>query len=1009
MAGLSNNLYPPIFKKAYIPAFVKNGDNSGCRIYFSLSNYNSLDEMLIDYVQVSIQYQNTNYSAVNTVVTETDKDGYPAGIINTSIKEDPYRITDDKYYIQLNITQFQNKEIKAGQYYKVQIRFTSASIQDKPIGKPDQSWYTKNLAYFSQWSQVVLIKGISQPRLELKSFTEGAKDQTFTLQDIYLVGSVHFDIEDNEYLKKYRILLYNDSNQLIQDSKEKYSNIYTNPNEVYYKIKYNLKDNNKYKLVIQLQSNNLYEWEVQYNFNMELIQYTTLDSNIFKITAQADNRGGRIKVDVTSTQYPSQIGMNLIIRRSSSKENFDYWEDMYTFLASPGKNVNEIWYDKTVESGVWYKYSLQQRNLQGFRSNFIEYQTPIMCVFEDIFLITNDKQLKVKFNPQVNNYSHVVAQSLTQTIGSKYPFVRRNGNVNYRTFSLSGTISHFMDARQNTMKASPTDLYGNIKINESDTVKSKRDEYNWYHDINAYNDSVYEKDFRQKVIEFLYNNDVKLYKSTTQGNMLVKLMNISFTPNNTLSRHIYDFTCTVQEIDQFTIENCNKYNIQSKGSYSNQTSISLVSQGQVMVPDFNLYYQTNDIKRGVIAISEVPYNNRQIYNKNSNLTFSGEYDDNNVSSGDIIKNYITPKYYYLKTNLIDVKVDYLSYLKIEFTSPPYLISKNSTMGLKICEGSEKPIYLGHLIKINGQTIIVSPEGIYELTDDITQVRTLSFISSQETGVINYEAVVVEFEQSSLIPKIYKNIEKIGQFFGFFRTFESIYKKIYSKYYYISYKSETGQNGEDLKIGASQQLDRIKGMRIYAAPNTVVRVKEQQDNQSISESMYDTFVIGPTGLLEFYSQDEEDGDKGTNIKGVYIEGIKLTKTDVNTNQISDDEYYKSEDQYYSIEEIKNPKKNYVYTIADLESINILKSQLFSTVEENMMGVVLEENEHIATINNETAAIEGKTLSNINTCIYYHGGWYLFSQDKNETSGIVMGIPIQTIIDFYCNILRKEYGL
>ena len=1011
MAGLGNNLYPPIFKKAYVPAFVKSGDNSGCRIYFSLSNYNSLDEMLIDYVQVSIQYQNTNYSAVNTVVTETDKDGYPAGIINTSIKEDPYRITDDKYYIQLNITQFQNKEIKAGQYYKVQIRFTSASIQDKPIGKPDQSWYTKNLAYFSQWSQVVLIKGISQPRLELKSFTEGATEQTFTLQDIYLVGSVHFDTEDNEYLKKYRILLYNDSNQLIQDSKEKYSNIYTNPNEVYYKIKYNLRNDNKYRLVIQLQSNNLYEWEVQYNFNMELVQYTTLDSNIFKIRAQADNSGGRIKVYVTSTQYPSQIGMNLIIRRSSSKENFDYWEDMYTFLASPGHNINEIWYDRTIESGVWYKYSLQQRNLQGFRSNFIEYQTPIMCVFEDIFLTAGDKQLKIRFNPQVNNYSHVVAESLTQTIGSKYPFIRRNGNVDYRTFSLSGTISHFMDARQNTMQASSTDLYGNIKINESDSVKSKRDEYNQRHRINIYNDSVYEKDFRQKVIEFLYNNDVKLYKSTTQGNILVKLMNISFTPNNTLSRHIYDFTCTAQEVDQFTIENCDKYNIQSRGNYSNQTFISFVSQGQVIMPDFNLYYQTGNIENGVTKIPEIPYNNRQIYDKESNLTFGGEYD-NNTSSGDIIKNYITPKYHYLKTDLINVKVDYLSYLKIEFTSPPYLISKNDKVGLKICEDSETPLYLGHLIKINRQTIIVSPEGIYELTDNITQIRTLSFISSQETGVINYEAAVVEFEQSSLIPKTYKNIEKIGQFFGFFRTFESIYKKIYSKYYYASYKTETSENGEDLKLNASQQLNRVKGVRIYAAPNTIIRVKEQQDGQNISESMYDSFVIGPTGLLEFYSQDEEDGDKGTNIKGMYIEGIKLTKTNVNTSQISDNEYYKFEDpniQYHSIEEIENPKKNYVYTITGTESLNILKSQLFSTAEENIRGIVLEENKQIAAINNETAVLEGSALNNVNTCIYYHGGWYLFIQDASGTSGMVTGIPVQIMIDFYCDILRKEYGL
>lgn len=40
MAGLGNNLYPPIFKKAYMPAFSKS---NGCRIYFSLSAYNSLD------------------------------------------------------------------------------------------------------------------------------------------------------------------------------------------------------------------------------------------------------------------------------------------------------------------------------------------------------------------------------------------------------------------------------------------------------------------------------------------------------------------------------------------------------------------------------------------------------------------------------------------------------------------------------------------------------------------------------------------------------------------------------------------------------------------------------------------------------------------------------------------------------------------------------------------------------------------------------------------------------
>ena len=62
MAGLGNNLYPPIFKKAYMPAFSKS-NREGCRIYFSLSAYNSLDQFakypnssgVADLVQVSIQ------------------------------------------------------------------------------------------------------------------------------------------------------------------------------------------------------------------------------------------------------------------------------------------------------------------------------------------------------------------------------------------------------------------------------------------------------------------------------------------------------------------------------------------------------------------------------------------------------------------------------------------------------------------------------------------------------------------------------------------------------------------------------------------------------------------------------------------------------------------------------------------------------------------------------------------------------------------------------------------
>jgi len=63
---------------------------------------------------------------------------------------------------------------------------------------------------------------------------------------------------------------------------------------------------------------------------------------------------------------------------------------MYTFLSPYGSILDFTWEDITVESGVWYKYSLQQRNIQGFRSNFLE-TSLVMVVFDEIFLIDSQQ------------------------------------------------------------------------------------------------------------------------------------------------------------------------------------------------------------------------------------------------------------------------------------------------------------------------------------------------------------------------------------------------------------------------------------------------------------------------------------------------------------------------------------------------------------------------------------------------------------------------------------------
>ena len=72
-----------------------------------------------------------------------------------------------------------------------------------------------------------------------------------------------------------------------------------------------------------------------------------------------------------------------------------------------------------------------------------------------------------------------------------------------------------------------------------------------------------EKDFRNAVIDFLHDGKVKLFKSPTEGNILIKLTDINLTPQGILSRIVYDFTSVASEVASNTMENYKKYELYS--------------------------------------------------------------------------------------------------------------------------------------------------------------------------------------------------------------------------------------------------------------------------------------------------------------------------------------------------------------------------------------------------------------------------------------------------------------
>ena len=178
-------------------------------------------------------------------------------------------------------------------------------------------------------------------------------------------------------------------------------------------------------------------------------------------------------------------------------------------------------------------------------------EEPILLVFENIFLTYQDKQLKLKFNPQISTFKRNISESKIDTIGSQFPFIKRNGYVNYLQFSISALIASAMD--EEGLFLTREEVYGDNHL--------YYDDYNDNNRITKYNDFIYEKFFRDKVMDFLYEDNVKLFRSPTEGNIIVRLMDTQLQPNQTLGRRIWSFTSNVYEIDNYSMENLDKYNL----------------------------------------------------------------------------------------------------------------------------------------------------------------------------------------------------------------------------------------------------------------------------------------------------------------------------------------------------------------------------------------------------------------------------------------------------------------
>lgn len=652
----ASGLFPPVLD-TYMPAFLKSAGYF--KVNFDISDFNSIGNISTK-VQVSVRDQYSNENLLKSPIEIVFKD---------------YQIdSKNQKYIQIDQQDLINQSFTIGKIYKIQLRFISSSATNI---NQSIDFINANLNNFSEWSTVCLIKCISNPVLSVALGNKVEDTYEFKQDFNAIYGSLTFsDINDSETPKSYRIMLQergSDYSITHQDSDILYFD--TDTNSFAYKLKYQLRQSIDYYLVIQYSTKFGYSGEQEYKI---VYSPSTTEKN-FGIQVFPQSEVGRNKIEIDFLEDENFNG-NIIIKRSSNLNNFVDWEDVHITYLHAIKGQTYTWYDYTIESGVWYKYAVQSLIGKDYSSSKM-IEKPVMNVFDDMFLNANGIQLKVKYNPQISSFSRVISDSKTDTIGSKYPFFSRNGIMSYRTFPINGLISFLSDEQELEDDETQCNLFtSRSKIYGS--AKHLYDEYNLENNINSYNDILYERKFREKVMDFLYSNNVKLFRSTQEGNILVKLMDISFTPEAQLGRMIYSFSATAHEVDECSVENYNKYNIQTIGTImQEQTPIYTKS-----------YYVMGQIYSNTV-------NNNSLL---SIIESKLQQQDNRV---------------YIKS---------FSHLKITFQSQPYLIKNGENGKIEIANNNDKNAYLGYIITINNKQIAVNPDGIYELENNTQGYSIIQF-------------------------------------------------------------------------------------------------------------------------------------------------------------------------------------------------------------------------------------------------------------------------------------------
>ena len=869
---MASALYPPMFSSTFAPAFV---NTTSPRIYFSISPFNTAAD--ISRVHISLVNQTTSENAL------MDATGI---LISEGLQ---YDTEVGMYYVVVPVDHVKNGTDSTGwnynQFYQLQLRFDSYD-GDGILNNSD--YFISHLAYFSEWSEIQLLRPILQPQILLRTFdtNDGSVTPAFNQGIIPISGKLYFGNEnysdETETLQSFYIeVITRDSKDTVLTTET----IYTGGNFDINTISYNLDlsgldiDNTvQFIMRIHITTSNNYTMYKDYDF--DIADYTTEDTWTPTIDVSLDNEYGIATIVVKNV---NTVFGTMYVRRSSSVSNFKEWESVWE--DSVAGTVDLTVTDNTVGSGIWYQYSVQLQNTAGA-------MTPVTRserIFPDFYtaiLSRGNKQIGILYNYQISNYKPVVNRQKMDTLGGRYPKFAENAALNYIQFSISGLISSQEDEERLFMNEE--DYYGDRYLDY--TI------YNENNDVDENYNYFWERAFRQELVKWLNDGEPKLYRSKTEGLMVVMLTDISLTPNKTLSRRLYDFSATVYEVQDgnslSTLDSLGIYDVHTK--IDNQSSSG--GGGDEPEPEY--------------VVVEKP---GQLYSEQISNMVSGRVD--------IVANAIMRR---LQERYGGVQSDknpsegYLTNVKIHFESKPHMFIQTGG-GLQLVTDitqysteDRQRIQLGYSFEVNNQStapsdtmvFFVNQMGYYQIPDTI-DVTSLFFPQTDDIVTVEYIVTYKEKNSSgSVISGTSIQRTLVGQEQGVFDAYQYLGESIRSKYSFVA----TGDY--------YQQMEWWRGICIDVVPYAMVNIQYYNDVD------YSTYEIGSTGVLHML--------RDTPVQDMCFIGRRMRIVDADRQDFLEgwECVVNTTETGITTADIKHPKINTVYTINGKQQIYYINHEWYS---------------------------------------------------------------------------------